>query len=67
MIILTMPKWNMFAEYSNDYESLLSVSTNPGEVSCKATSGFGQENLYCELTQGTDSDILRVKLELSEF
>jgi hypothetical protein len=67
MIILTMPKWNMFAENSNDYESLLSVSTNPGEVSCQATEGFGQETLFCELTQGTDSDILRVKLELAEL
>jgi hypothetical protein len=45
----------------------LSVSTNPGEVTCQATQGFESETLYCELTQEDDRDILRVKLEQSEF
>jgi hypothetical protein len=66
MIILTLPKWNGFVD-EEDYESLLSVSTNPGEVTCQATLGFEFETLYCELTQEDDHDVLRVKLEQSEF
>jgi hypothetical protein len=67
MIIITLPKWNSFAEKSADFESLISASTNPGEVSCEGTGGFSTNVLYCEMTRGAVTDTLRVKLEHSEL
>ena len=65
MIILTVPKWNLFADYN--YESYISASANPGEVSCGAVTGFGDLDtnpLYCEMTQGEyeEDDTIRVLL-----
>jgi hypothetical protein len=43
-IVIDMPKWNSFA--LDRFESLVSVSTSPGEVSCSAVKNMPKD-LFC--------------------
>jgi len=59
-VAITFPKWNPFAGQERFYESIVSASTSPGEVSCDPVSGLTATKLFCVYTRGSSEDTVEV-------